>query len=118
MTDPGRERPRPRSPAQTERGLPRPRNRISHPQIAQETLNRPDMRLVLQHWIVQPADLDTAVGALCPDGRIEFAGDRSAEGLGFQHHDPRGYTNDVIELERPSRPAENDIVKRGEPDPL
>jgi len=76
------------------------------------------MRLVLQHRISQPAVLDTAGRGLCPDRRIELALDRSAEGLGFQHHDPRRHTNEVIELDRPSRTPENDIVKRGEPDPL
>jgi hypothetical protein len=76
------------------------------------------MRLVLQHRIGQLPEHDTAGQALCPDRKIELAVDRSAEGLGFQHHDPRWHTNDVIELDRPTRAAENDTVKRGEPDSL
>ena len=76
------------------------------------------MRLVLQHRIGQPADLDTADSPLGPNRRIELALDRSAQGLGFLHHDPRRHTNDMIELDRSSRTPENDIVKRGEADPL
>src|SRR6516162_7214800 len=89
-----------------------------HPQVAQKTLQRRYMRLVLQHRIVNATELETAGGALCPHRRIEFAFDRSAEGLRFQDHNPRWHTNDVIEFDRPSRTPENDIVKRGEADPL
>jgi hypothetical protein len=76
------------------------------------------MRLVLQHRIGRLAELDTAGRALCPNRRIELAFDRSAEGLRFQDHNPLWRTNDVIKLNRPSRTPENDIVKRGEADPL
>ena len=113
-----RKRLRPRSQVQTALGRPRRRNRISAPAGRPETLQRRYMRLVLQHRFGQPAELDTAGRALCPNRRIELALDRSAQGLGFQHHDPRRRTNDVIELDRPSRTSENDIVKRGEADPL
>src|SRR6516162_376192 len=65
-----------------------------------------------------PTQLDTAGRALCPRPRIELAFDRPAEGLRFEDHNPRWHTNDVIEFDRPSRTPENDIVKRGEADPL
>ena len=76
------------------------------------------MRLVLQQRIIHPTELDTAGRALCPRPRIELAFDRPAEGLRFQDHNPRWHTNDVIEFDRPSRTPDNDIVKRGEADPL
>jgi hypothetical protein len=70
-----------------------------NPQISEKTFDGPDVRLVLQPRIGKAANLDAPCSASAPDRRRELAGDRSGEGLGFEDNDPRGDTNEVVELD-------------------
>ena len=113
-----RKRPRPRSPVQTALGRPRRHSRISAP--AGRPRNPPAPihapRSAAADYPPNRARHRRPCAVSTPENRVGLRSSRRRSS--FPGPQSRWHTNDVIEFDRPSRTPENDIVKRGEADPL